>query len=177
MEKTETSRPKTGEYRINFYDKYGSLMKDLKQSSPTYTGALTLGWNWCSEGSRADRNSLREAVPASFSVDRRLFNSLDAERDSGRPFVAAMPDLAKTDSAKKTNLERAAEKLRDIANATEKKQPPTDPGVLGLDLKELQELHNRITKAVYGLRFLTSGMSFLILIQLLIFLLILLQAQ
>lgn len=60
------SRLVTGDYLIQFYDEYGAKMKDLT------TTATSLG-----ESQNLGEARLNVLGPRSFTVDRRVYNSLD----------------------------------------------------------------------------------------------------
>lgn len=61
----------TGFYSIRYYDRYGSLDKGHKETAISYTEAQSKG-NLC----MAD-NSEEFIGLVSFTIDRRVFNSLD----------------------------------------------------------------------------------------------------
>lgn len=62
---------KTGEYRITFYDKYGNRLKDFTETGTNVIKSQARGYEVIASG-----NSLS---PRSFTVDLRVFNSLDKD--------------------------------------------------------------------------------------------------
>lgn len=66
---------KTGEYTVSFYNGYGTKLRDLKDKSGCLTAAQALG--------DARLLELKEDgnldTPHSFTIDRRIFNSLDGK--------------------------------------------------------------------------------------------------
>lgn len=60
-------RINTGEYRIDFFDRYGGKLRDLEQSARCVTEAIEQG----------DKAIAANAEVASFIITRQIFNSLD----------------------------------------------------------------------------------------------------
>jgi hypothetical protein len=57
----------TGQYIIKMYDKYGTPIKQKEEVTETYTQSLAIGRQVVA----------KDPDVTSFTVDRRLFNSLD----------------------------------------------------------------------------------------------------
>lgn len=64
------SRPNTGDYIITMYDGYGAKLRDLTAIASNVTAAVAVG-----EAKVVDDGDI--ATAKSFTVDRRIYNSLD----------------------------------------------------------------------------------------------------
>lgn len=70
---------KTGDYRLIYYNKYGSYLKHIKQTGTTFTGSVRAGDKFLKKSQKKHKKNGGDIrlVPVSFTVDRRIFNSLD----------------------------------------------------------------------------------------------------
>lgn len=65
---------KTGDYIIRYFNRYGARLKDLQDVAESQTAALAAA----EARIQANRDFNGEHyLPASFAIDRRIFNSLD----------------------------------------------------------------------------------------------------
>lgn len=64
----------TGHYIINYYNKYGVRLADLSDTAPNLEAAKQKAERRQFEPQTADDN---HSMPASYTVDRRIFNSED----------------------------------------------------------------------------------------------------
>lgn len=62
----------TGEYLIQFYNRVGARIKDISEVETTLTGAREAG-----EDTIILEEIYKDSRAVSFTVDRRIFNSLD----------------------------------------------------------------------------------------------------
>ena len=65
---------KTGDYIIQYYSDIGSKIKNLTETSDSLTDSI----NMAEETIIVEEAIGKEVIPKSFTVDRRVFNSLDA---------------------------------------------------------------------------------------------------
>lgn len=63
---------KAGQYIIQYYNRVGTKIKDLTGPSDTYTNSKEMG-----EETIALAEEGEDVKPTSFTVDRRLYNSMD----------------------------------------------------------------------------------------------------
>ncbi len=66
----------TGNYEVVFYNRYGAKLRDLTTEQRCYTEARAFGVKVVRE-SEEPEDRLK---PASYTVDRRLYNSLDVRQ-------------------------------------------------------------------------------------------------
>jgi hypothetical protein len=67
------ARVNTGEYKIEFYDGYGAKLRELSDTATSLESAKMLGAGRIAP--HIDDGDLASAK--SFSIDRRIFNSLE----------------------------------------------------------------------------------------------------
>ena len=65
----------TGDYTISFYNRYGAKIKGAEKYSKCVTEATIKGEKKIKKDAKKNENGMIRA--ASFSIDRRIFNSLD----------------------------------------------------------------------------------------------------
>lgn len=66
----------TGNYQVIFYNRYGTKLKGLSIEQACYTEARNVG----AETVRDSKEKEGRLKPASYTVDRRLYNSLDTNQ-------------------------------------------------------------------------------------------------
>jgi hypothetical protein len=66
---------KTGDYKVNYFNRYGKRLKNIESSAESVIEAKTQGEHFLKNTQETDAH--HKAV--SFVVDRRIFNSLDGE--------------------------------------------------------------------------------------------------
>jgi hypothetical protein len=66
---------KTGDYKVNYFNRYGKRLKNIESSAESVIEAKTQGEHFLKNTQETDVH--HKAV--SFAVDRRIFNSLDGE--------------------------------------------------------------------------------------------------
>lgn len=66
----------TGNYALTFYNRYGAKLKDLTQKQRCYTEARALG----DRTIRECKETEDRLAPTSYTVDRRIYNSLDVRQ-------------------------------------------------------------------------------------------------
>ena len=71
--------PKTGQYRINYYNKYGSLLKGRKHTGENLHETKEKAELFLAKRAKKYKKHGGDVslVPVSYTVDRRVFNSLD----------------------------------------------------------------------------------------------------
>ena len=67
----------TGNYEVVFYNRYGTKLKELSVEQRCYTEARALGVSTIQD-SQEKEDRLK---PSSYTVDRRLYNSLDSRQN------------------------------------------------------------------------------------------------
>jgi hypothetical protein len=71
----------TGNYELIFYNRYGTKLKDLSVEQQSYTEAWLLGI----DSIRDSKETEDRLKPTSFTVDRRVYNSLDTKQYEAGP--------------------------------------------------------------------------------------------
>jgi len=70
---------KTGDYKLNFYNKYGAHLKDIKRKGTSYMTTLEDAEKFLKKSHKKYKKKGGDVslVAVSYTVDRRIFNSLD----------------------------------------------------------------------------------------------------
>lgn len=69
----------TGDYKLQYYNKYGTYLKAIKQTGTAYTYTVAAADAFLKESAKKFKKKGGDAkqVPVSYTIDRRIFNSLD----------------------------------------------------------------------------------------------------
>jgi len=69
----------TGDYKVLYYNKYGTHLKYIKQVGTCYTGTIKSSDKFLKKSRKKHKKEGGDIklVPVSYTIDRRIFNSLD----------------------------------------------------------------------------------------------------
>jgi len=69
----------TGDYKLLYYNKYGAYLKAIKQTGTSYTVTIAAADAFLKKSAKKFKKKGGDAkqLPVSYTVDRRIFNSLD----------------------------------------------------------------------------------------------------
>jgi len=74
---------RTGDYRLSFYNKYGAHLRNIKMKGTSYTSTLESAEKFLIKSRKKHKKKGGDVsfVPVSYTVERRIFNSLDKTGD------------------------------------------------------------------------------------------------
>jgi len=73
----------TGGYRVLYYNKYGTYLKHIKQTGANLTSTVRSSDKFLKKSRKKHKKMGGDVklVPVSYTIDRRIFNSLDRLAD------------------------------------------------------------------------------------------------
>ena len=69
----------TGGYKLAYYNKYGTYLKHIKQTGSAFTFTIKSADKFLKKSRKKHKKEGGDVklVPVSYTIDRRIFNSLD----------------------------------------------------------------------------------------------------